>query len=167
MHPDPTARNPSRASLLLGAWAFSSLVASAATFTVTKTTDTNDGACDVDCSPREAVIAANLQAGPDVILLGIGEYRLSIAGTGADLSHTGDLDILQALEIRGVSSITTVIDAAGVTSCPFTDQRGIPRPQDGDLGGTAQCDVGAFEYGGLFIDGLESGDCSAWLSTLP
>ena len=37
----------------------------AATFAVTKTTDTNDGACDeADCSLREAIIAAN--AAPDL-----------------------------------------------------------------------------------------------------
>ena len=33
-------------------------LASAATFTVTKTADTNDGLCDADCSLREAVFAA-------------------------------------------------------------------------------------------------------------
>ncbi len=35
----------------------------AATFTVTKTADTNDGACNSDCSLREAVGAANANAG--------------------------------------------------------------------------------------------------------
>ena len=34
----------------------------AATFTVTKTTDTNDGSCNADCSLREAIIAANAPA---------------------------------------------------------------------------------------------------------
>ncbi len=33
--------------------------AQAATFTVTKTADTNDGVCDADCSFREAILAAN------------------------------------------------------------------------------------------------------------
>ena len=37
--------------------------AQAATFTVTKTDDTADGSCDSDCSLREAVIAANANAG--------------------------------------------------------------------------------------------------------
>lgn len=40
----------------------------AATFTVTKVADTNDGACDVDCSLREAVAAATAAAGDDVIV---------------------------------------------------------------------------------------------------
>jgi hypothetical protein len=30
--------------------------------------------------------------------------------------------------------------------CPTTDQRGVDRPEDGDLSGTAECDVGAVEY---------------------
>ncbi|MCA9978562.1 MAG: CSLREA domain-containing protein, partial [Anaerolineales bacterium] len=32
--------------------------AHAASFTVTKLTDSNDGVCDTDCSLREAIIAA-------------------------------------------------------------------------------------------------------------
>lgn len=39
----------------------------AATFTVTKTADTNDGTCDADCSLREAVAAANANSGADTI----------------------------------------------------------------------------------------------------
>ena len=39
----------------------------AATFTVTKTADTNDGVCDSDCSLREAIAAANGVATDDVI----------------------------------------------------------------------------------------------------
>jgi len=45
------------------------------------------------------------------------------------------------------------------------DQRGFPRPADGDLDGAAVCDIGAFEYGSLpvlFFDGFESGDTSGW-----
>ena len=39
----------------------------AATFTVTKTADTNDGACDGDCSLREAIVATNAIASADPI----------------------------------------------------------------------------------------------------
>ena len=38
---------------------FASQAVTAATFTVTKIADTNDGVCDADCSLREAVAAAN------------------------------------------------------------------------------------------------------------
>ena len=46
---------------------FAPAFARAATFTVTKTADTADGSCDADCSLREAVIAANANAGADTI----------------------------------------------------------------------------------------------------
>lgn len=41
--------------------------ASAATYVVTKTTDSNDGVCDADCSLREAVDKANQTGAADVI----------------------------------------------------------------------------------------------------
>jgi CSLREA domain-containing protein len=41
--------------------------ANAATFTVTKVADTNDGVCDTDCSLREAIASANTAASNDTI----------------------------------------------------------------------------------------------------
>jgi len=86
----------------------------AATFTVTKTTDTADGTCDADCSLREAVIAANAALGADMIVLGAGTFTLSIAGTGEDGSLTGDLDIGDSVTIQGAGMTATIIDAAGI-----------------------------------------------------
>src|SRR5207245_7110351 len=48
------------------------------TFTVTKTTDSNDGACNADCSLREAVLASNATAGSNVINVPAGTYNLSV-----------------------------------------------------------------------------------------
>jgi len=70
----------------------------AATLTVTKTEDTNDGVCDADCSLREAVFAAasgdtvvfsSLFNSPQTITLTLGQIaidkNLTITGTGQDL----------------------------------------------------------------------------------
>ena len=85
-------------------------------FEVTKTVDTNDGACDPDdCSLREAIIAANAMAGADIVMLPEGQYLLTIA-SGAegdeDLDPArGDLDITDDLILNGADARTTVIDA--------------------------------------------------------
>ncbi|HEU4759484.1 MAG TPA: choice-of-anchor Q domain-containing protein [Dehalococcoidia bacterium] len=79
-----------------------------ATFTVTKTADTNDGACNVDCSLREAVVAANAAGGADTITVPAGTYTLTIAGAGEDAAATGDLDITGNLTITGAA--TSIID---------------------------------------------------------
>jgi CSLREA domain-containing protein len=102
-------------AILAGVLLFSiSLFARAATFVVTKTADTNDGACDADCSLREAIIAANASPGPDVITLPAGTYTLTIAGAGEDGGATGDLDILGDLTINGAGASTTVVDGGGI-----------------------------------------------------
>lgn len=46
---------------------FACTLGNAATFTVTKVADTNDGTCDADCSLREAIAAATAAAGDDII----------------------------------------------------------------------------------------------------
>jgi hypothetical protein len=42
--------------------------------------------------------------------------------------------------------ISPALDA-GVGLCPQVDQRGYPRPQDGDGDGVVVCDLGAYERG--------------------
>jgi CSLREA domain-containing protein len=61
------------------------------------------------------------------------------AGLGA-LQDNGGPTLTHAL-LPGSPAIDAVV--AGI--CPATDQRGIPRPQDGNLDGLAVCDIGAFE----------------------
>jgi CSLREA domain-containing protein len=61
---------------------------------VTKTADTNDGACSAgDCSLREAVLRANACAGGQTIQVPAGTYTLTLAGAGEDAAATGDLDL--------------------------------------------------------------------------
>jgi CSLREA domain-containing protein len=95
--------------------------AQGATFTVTKTSDTRDGACDADCSLREAVIAANQSPGADVIVLPSGDYALTLANPVGDpqgnndaTAQTGDLDLTDDVAIQGAGSGTTSIDAHGL-----------------------------------------------------
>ena len=83
---------------------FAAYSINAATFTVTKIADTNDGTCNADCSLREAILAANAVATDDVvdfdgtvfgspqtILLSLGEMvivangSVTINGTGASM----------------------------------------------------------------------------------
>ena len=80
-------RPPSRGERRMGSGALLTLIAcglalasaaKAATFLVSKTADTNDGACDADCSLREAVIAANAAAGADTIVVPTGTFLLTI-----------------------------------------------------------------------------------------
>jgi CSLREA domain-containing protein len=80
-----------------------------ATFTVTKTTDTNDGTCSTqDCSLREAIIAANLTGGPDTIVLPAGTYTLTRSGSDNN-SNNGDLDLTNEITLTGAGANTTTI----------------------------------------------------------
>ncbi|HHD64036.1 MAG TPA: hypothetical protein ENK96_06705 [Desulfobulbaceae bacterium] len=102
----------------------------AATFTVNSGFDVNDlepgnGLCVAYivviipavlafCTLRGAIEEANDLPGDDVILLGSGTYRLSIAGRNEDQSATGDLDITNSLQIIGAGADKTFIDADGI-----------------------------------------------------
>ncbi len=44
---------------------------------------------------------------------------------------------------------SAAIDAGNAAACPSADQRGATRPTDGDASGSAACDIGALELGGL------------------
>lgn len=63
----------------------------AVTFVVTKTADTADGACDADCSLREAIAAANLVAGTDTIRFEGSLAGQTIALTLGELTLDSDL----------------------------------------------------------------------------
>lgn len=105
--------------------AFALAIAAAAHATdirVTKLTDSDDGACDADCSLREAVSLANAQAGADRILLREGVYHLSLPPeqdddwepVDEDANANGDLDVAGDLTISGKGADATSIDGGGI-----------------------------------------------------
>ncbi len=90
-----------------------------ATFNVTKTTDTNDGTCNADCSLREAISAANALAGAHTVNVPAGTYTLTLANAGGvneDNNATGDLDINRDISLIGAGSAATIIQAGTNTS---------------------------------------------------
>jgi uncharacterized repeat protein (TIGR01451 family)/CSLREA domain-containing protein len=107
-----------RPSLILLAGADAPIIvpsAPTATFTVTKTADTNDGFCDADCSLREAIGAANANGlTADMVIIPAGTYTLTIANAGGvneDNNATGDLDVIGETALVGAGAATTIIQA--------------------------------------------------------
>lgn len=81
--------------------------AEAATFTVTKSSDGNDGSCSQsDCSLREAVVAANAASGQDRIDLPTGSFFLSDTAAG-------DIDITSEIHIVGSGLGSVVSGVSG------------------------------------------------------
>lgn len=93
--------------------AASGLPVQAAVLAVTKTADTLDGACDHDCSLREAVVAANALPGADAVVLPAGVYALTRPGR-EDAAVSGDLDVLDDLAILGAGARSTILDGGGL-----------------------------------------------------
>jgi predicted outer membrane repeat protein len=78
---------------------------------------------------------------------------------GVDGNLVGLDSLLDTLEDNGGDTRThallpgsPAIDAGTNTGCPPTDQRGEPRPQDGDGDGLPVCDIGAYERETLHLD---------------
>lgn len=106
-------------------------------------------------------IIANSASGGDCAVFGAwdtaGGPNLDSDGTCTGFTLTGD-PLLGPLhnnggptQTHGLLDGSPAIDAGSNAVCPESDQRGIPRPQDGDGNGTAVCDLGAYEVGNLYI----------------
>jgi CSLREA domain-containing protein len=86
--------------------------ANAAVLPVTKLADTLDGACNADCSLREAIQQANGDGTEDVITLPPGNFRVDLAGGAPEEANaSGDLDVSQDLVIRGAGADATTIQS--------------------------------------------------------
>ncbi len=88
--------------------------AQAATYVVTRADDPAPGACDSDCSLREAVMAANAGPGGDTIDVPTGRVRLARSGPNEDAAATGDLDLTKSVLLTGAGARATIVDAAGL-----------------------------------------------------
>lgn len=67
-----------------------------------------------DCSLRAAIMEANALPGRQRIELPVGNYTLTLVGDQEDGAASGDLDIVDHLELVGAGAETSVIDAAGI-----------------------------------------------------
>jgi CSLREA domain-containing protein len=101
-----------RFAILLALVCFAARADAASTFTVTTTSDGADGACNAQCSLRDAVIAANATPGADAIVVPAGTYVLGGAGN-EDLAASGDLDLRDSVSITGAGAGATIIDGGG------------------------------------------------------
>ncbi|MFQ5667267.1 MAG: choice-of-anchor Q domain-containing protein [Candidatus Binatia bacterium] len=84
----------------------------------------------------------NLDSGTTCLFNAVGDLSDVDPGLGP-LQDNGGFTFTHAL-LPG----STAIDAGDDLDCPATDQRGAPRPADGNADGTATCDIGAFEVQG-------------------
>lgn len=84
----------------------------AATLTVTKTADTNDGVCDADCSLREAIAAA--QSGDTV------QFASPLFDTAQSVQVNGQLVINKNLTITGRGANLTILQNVAATATPMT-----------------------------------------------
>ncbi len=103
----------------------------------------------------------NLESPGDTCGLGAGD-QVGVADVRlGPLALSGGTTESHAL-LRG----SPAIDTAAADPCLSVDQRGMPRPVDGDGDAQADCDTGAFEAAELvpliFADGFETGDTSRW-----
>ncbi|MFQ5614113.1 MAG: PKD domain-containing protein [Anaerolineae bacterium] len=93
--------------------------------TLNDTIDANGGVCagltmaslpgpDGKTSLREAICAANTDAGADAITLPAGTYTLALSGANEDGNATGDLDIMGHLTLNGAGAASTIINGGRI-----------------------------------------------------
>jgi len=92
----------------LAAFVFFSVSANAATWTVTKIADSNDGACDADCSLREAAAASNTDGSPSTILFAPTLNYQTVLVNAGDIPLFGD-----SLTITGPGAGKLTISGGG------------------------------------------------------
>jgi CSLREA domain-containing protein len=91
-----SSKNNKTIILLLSLFVFFSINANAATYTVTKIADTNDGVCNGDCSLREAIAVANATTADDTIVFDSTVFAsaqtITLAGMPLIIANNGTYD---------------------------------------------------------------------------
>ena len=109
------------------------------TFTVTSTADPGNGVCDIVCTLREAITAANDTPGRDTI-----NFRLSNTGEVRTITPTS--------ELPGVTESVTIDGYSQLGSTPNTLDKGTNAVLKVQLDGSNA----GFETSGLVIDGADN-----------
>ena len=134
-----TLSNPTNATLPPGTGVYNGEIsnddAPSASLVVTKTADTNDGLCDSDCSLREAVSAANLNADPNTIIFQIPnddpDYNVGTGVYTIKLTHPlGGLSVDYDLTINGPGANVLTISGNQANRI-FSTQTGVALTLDG------------------------------------
>jgi predicted outer membrane repeat protein len=154
------------------------------TVTFNQATTNGGGISCPDASMEGSILHRNAAVmGPEIYgtLESLG-YNLIASTSGATItgSTTGNLiginPQIGPLADNGGKTLTRALAIgspavdAGAPACSglTTDQRGSPRPRDGDASSTAECDIGAYElFPGIFANGFESGNTAGWSSAAP
>jgi CSLREA domain-containing protein len=129
--------------------------------TIFSNTTINGGASSIFIYSGQAALGGSIIAGTGgnncFGALTSDGYNLE-SGNSCGLTSTGDITnaipLLGPLQNNGGPTLTyallvgsPAIDTADNLNCPVTDQRGFPRPFDGDGDDIAVCDIGSFELG--------------------
>jgi hypothetical protein len=103
-----------------------------------------------------------------------------VTSAGHNLDDNGSCGFGSAGDISGVDAMvgplsdhggvmvhplrpgSPAIDAGSNDACPDTDQRGLPRPADGNGDGIAVCDIGSYEHHPLHGDA----NCDGWVNAV-
>lgn len=114
----PSMQAPSRAPLALALAAALGIatlpgLAQATTYLVTTSGDSGDGTCDATCTLRDAVLAANANAGADTIT-----FASSLSGDTIllDIAGKGNIKITDNLTIQGPGANLLTVSGGNVAS---------------------------------------------------
>lgn len=119
-----------------------------------------DGACadsEQRCSLRAAIQESNALAGDDTIVLGSGDFVLTITGAAENAAASGDLDITANVTVTGAGAHASFIDGNALDRVLDVAAGAVLRLRDVHVGGGFQAavtgNVVEFSGGGLLVRG--------------